>query len=74
MPSSDALPPQLSQLTERERQIFDAVISGHRSKEIARMLGVSPRTVDAHRSNILRKTGARAAIDLVRLALQAERR
>ncbi len=64
----------MSQLTGRERQIFEAITSGLRTKEIARMLGVSPRTVDAHSSNILRKTGARAAIDLVRLALQAERR
>ena len=38
------------------------------SREIARQLQISPRTVETHRARILRKLGARSAVDLVRLA------
>ncbi len=50
-------------LTERERQVHDLVVAGHSSKEIAYELGLSPRTIEIHRGHILRKMGARNAIE-----------
>lgn len=47
------------------------VINGHASKLIAADLRLSPRTVDVHRSNIMRKMGVHNAAELVRLALRA---
>ncbi|MCP5158147.1 MAG: response regulator transcription factor [Gammaproteobacteria bacterium] len=48
---------RLAILTEREREVLDQTLTGLTSKEIARALGVSPRTVEAHRQNLLRKLG-----------------
>jgi DNA-binding CsgD family transcriptional regulator len=45
------------------------IIRGASSKEAARTLGVSPRTVDFHRANLLKKLGARNAADLVNKVL-----
>lgn len=45
----------LADLTPREREIFDPLLEGRTSKQIARELGVSPRTVEAHRRSLLRK-------------------
>ncbi len=56
-------------LTEREKQILAAVVSGRTSKEIARQLGLAPKTVAVHRSHILRKMNARNSVDLVRKAI-----
>ena len=56
------------QLTQREAEILDLVTGGHSSKEIARLLGISPKTVEFHRSNLLRKHDAKSAVDLVRKA------
>ncbi len=58
-------------LTDRENQILDKVVRGLSSKEIARELGLSPKTVENHRCDILRKMGARNSIELVRKALGA---
>ena len=46
---------RLSSLTDREREVLGQILSGLTSKQIARELNVSPRTVDAHRKNLLRK-------------------
>jgi len=46
---------RLSTLTDREREVLEQILSGATSKEIARELSVSPRTVEAHRKNLLRK-------------------
>jgi len=46
---------RLAALTEREREVLQHILSGSTSKEIGRELGVSPRTVEAHRRNLLRK-------------------
>lgn len=54
-------------LTERERAILLKVVAGRSSKEIARDLGISHRTVEVHRANIMRKTRAENTIQLVRL-------
>lgn len=55
-------------LTKRERQILDLVAHGLSTKEIAIDLGISPKTVEFHRSNLLRKFGARTSSQLVALA------
>lgn len=46
---------QLDALSPRERIVFDAIASGLITKEISKYLGISPRTVDVHRSRILQK-------------------
>ncbi|MGR3375861.1 response regulator transcription factor [Salipiger abyssi] len=56
------------QLTRRERQILKLVSRGLSSKEIAAELGVSPKTVEFHRSNLLRKFHVRSAAQLVSVA------
>jgi FixJ family two-component response regulator len=53
--AADDFEARLASLTEREREVLDHVLSGSTSKEIARELVVSPRTVEAHRKNLLRK-------------------
>ena len=67
-PGFQALPGELQSLTGREREIFQLCVTGMVSREIARQLQISPRTVETHRARILRKLGARSAVDLVRLA------
>jgi DNA-binding CsgD family transcriptional regulator len=56
-------------LTPKERVALDQIIRGASSKEAARTLGISPRTVDFHRANLLKKFGARHAADLVHKVL-----
>lgn len=54
------------QLTERERMVLALLLRGASSKEVARDLGISPRTAEFHRANIIGKLGARNTTDLVR--------
>lgn len=56
------------QLTARERELLDLVVSGHTNKEIASKLGISPKTVEAHRAKVMLKTGAENIVELVRMA------
>lgn len=60
----NALGARYASLTERERDVLALVIAGHSSKEIARSLHISHRTVDTHRTHIMRKMSARSAVDL----------
>lgn len=57
-------------LTARERQVVQLVAEGKSSKEIADALGVSVKTVETHRANILRKLDLRSSTDLVRYAVR----
>jgi two-component system, LuxR family, response regulator FixJ len=59
-------------LTQREIEILDQVIAGATSKEIARTLGISWRTVETHRSRILEKTGTRHFPELMGLILRSQ--
>lgn len=61
-------------LTAREREIMELVVAGDSSKIIGKKLGISSRTVDIHRSNIMRKLNIRSIAELVqsRLALDFE--
>jgi FixJ family two-component response regulator len=56
-------------LTPREREVFGLVVSGLPSKDIARLLDRSLKTVEVHRTSIMRKMAARSVVDLVRLGL-----
>ena len=56
-------------LTPRERVTLAQIVRGASSKEAARTLGVSPRTVEYHRANVMRKLRVRNVADLVRKAL-----
>jgi len=63
---------RLSTLTDREREIMMLTVTGRTSKEIARQLSISYRTVESHRAHILRKTGAANLIELARIASHDE--
>jgi DNA-binding NarL/FixJ family response regulator len=56
----------MTKLTARERQIRGYLCKGWTNKEIGRQLGISPRTVEDHRTHILRKYGARNLVEVVR--------
>lgn len=64
---------RLSQLSEREREVLEALRNGQTSKGVARDLGVSVRTVDMHRANIMRKLGVHSMTSALLLARDAER-
>lgn len=56
------------QLTEREKEVLSWIISGKLNKEVAYLLGITERTVKAHRANIMEKLGVVSVVDLVRFA------
>lgn len=56
-------------LTPRENLILAEIVKGQSSKEIARALDISPRTVEFHRANLLKKFGAKNTAELVRKVL-----
>jgi FixJ family two-component response regulator len=60
-------------LTPREGDVLVQIANGASNKEAARVLGISNRTVDVHRSSIMRKIGAKNSIDLARKVLGGER-
>jgi two-component system, LuxR family, response regulator FixJ len=60
---------RLDSLTPREREIFTRIANGDSNKLIAYDLGISVRTVESHRANIMEKLEARSVVDLVQLAL-----
>jgi two-component system response regulator FixJ len=62
---------RISQLTPRERDVFEAVAGGDSNKVAAQKLGISPRTVEIYRANVMEKMGARTLSDLVRMSLLA---
>ncbi|MBY6114106.1 PhnD/SsuA/transferrin family substrate-binding protein [Antarctobacter heliothermus] len=55
-------------LTRRESQVLGHIGAGHSTKEIAAALGISPKTVEFHRANLLRKYDARSSAQLIALA------
>ncbi len=56
-------------LSERERQVLDGLVAGKANKVIAYDLGISPRTVEIYRANVMAKMQAKSLSELVRLAL-----
>jgi FixJ family two-component response regulator len=64
--SRDAL---LSKLTLRESQVLERIVAGRLNKQIADDLGISIKTVEAHRANIMEKLNANTVADLLKIAL-----
>jgi two-component system response regulator FixJ len=62
---------RLARLSRRERELLTAIVQGQSTKMIAETLGISARTVDHHRANLMDKMRATNVADLVRMAMQA---
>ena len=63
---------RISRLTDRERTILSLALAGKQNKEIAQLLNISHRTVEAHRSHILAKTGASNLLELMGVVIEIE--
>jgi len=57
-------------LTGRERQVVQLIAEGHVNKKVAKLLGISLKTVETHRSSAMRKMNATSAVTLVRYAIR----
>lgn len=62
---------RLAELSPREHDVLVRVVEGKLNKRIAHELGISPRTVEIYRANLMAKTGARNLAELMRIALAA---
>jgi two-component system response regulator FixJ len=62
---------RLATLSNRERDVLDGLVTGHANKQIAFDLGISPRTVEIYRANLMTKMQAASLSDLVRMAMTA---
>ena len=60
---------RLDSLSQRERQVLDGLVAGNPNKTIAFDLGISPRTVEVYRANLMTKMEASSLSDLVRMAI-----
>jgi two-component system response regulator FixJ len=67
-----AVAARLATLSERERQVLEGLVAGHPNKTIAYDLGISPRTVEVYRANLMTKMGARSLSELIRMAIIAK--
>jgi two-component system response regulator FixJ len=62
---------RLAALSNRERDVLEGLVSGQANKQIAYDLGISPRTIEIYRANLMTKMQAASLSDLVRMALIA---
>jgi two-component system, LuxR family, response regulator FixJ len=62
---------RLAALSNRERQVLEGLVAGKANKVIAFDLGISPRTVEIYRANLMTKMAANSLSDLVRMAMMA---
>ena len=67
---NDAL---LSKLTPREQHVLERIVSGRLNKQISADLGISIKTVEAHRASIMDKTNSGTVADLMRVVMNANR-
>lgn len=68
-PEAAAVPKAAELLTAREREILAHIADGETNREIGTALGISTRTVEAHRDSLMRKLGIRTVAGLTRLAI-----
>jgi len=70
-PERQAIIARLEELSPREREVLSGVVAGKPNKVIAYDLGISPRTVEVYRANLMTKMAAGSLSELVRMALVA---
>lgn len=63
---------QMRRLSAREREVLSDLSQGLSNKEIAMHLGISPRTVEIHRSNLISKIGAKSSAHAIRIAVRGD--
>ena len=68
----EALAERLSTLSQREKEVFDRVADGQMNKVIAADLGISERTVEVHRGQVMKKLDVRTLAQLVRVKIEME--
>ena len=64
---------RMASLSGREHEVLDGLVAGHANKVIAYDLGISPRTVEIYRANVMTKMKAASLSELVRMTMLAER-
>lgn len=69
--SAQAAQVRIAALTPRERDVLQRLVDGRPNKVIAHELGISPRTVEIHRANLMEKLGCRSLAEAVRTAITA---
>jgi PAS domain S-box-containing protein len=69
--AADLVRAGIAALSPREREVLDGLLAGGTNKTIARDLGISPRTVEAHRARIMERLGAQSLPELVQVAMAA---
>ena len=68
----EAMMRRFESLTRRERQVMEQIVRGAANKEVAASLGLSHKTVEVHRANVMRKTQAGSLAELVRMHVAAQ--
>jgi DNA-binding NarL/FixJ family response regulator len=61
----------LTRLTARQREVLQLIVEGNTSREIAELLTISVKTVESHRTELMRRLDVHSVVDLVRVAIQA---
>ena len=69
-PAAPAVIDSFDTLTAREREVLQLAAEGHTNSQIAKMLSISPKTVKAHRSNLMQKLGLHDRGELIKVAIQ----
>jgi DNA-binding NarL/FixJ family response regulator len=70
-PQAGSKPPgPLEQLTPREREILHFVSKGHTNSEMAAQMGISVKTVERHRTNLMAKLDAHSLVELIRIGIK----
>ncbi len=67
----EAASARIATLTPRERDVLGQLVDGRPNKVIAHELGISPRTVEIHRANLMEKLGCRSLAEAVRITITA---
>src|SRR3712207_3490044 len=62
---------RIAGMSPREREVLEGIVTGETNKEIARRLGISPRTVEIHRAHVMERLGVRSLAEAVLLAAAA---
>jgi FixJ family two-component response regulator len=64
---------RLASLTQREREVIDLVVQGLKNRQIADQLGISVKTVEAHRARVMEKMSVGSVAELVQVTLAVQR-